>query len=256
MESRNGTEWINVVKCTGRESRLDMCSFVASNCSEENYVFVECEAPKVRLVGGTKAREGRVEVYYEEEYGTVCSDDWERDDAKVVCRQLGYGGVDQEKSDSFSNNDYPEKIWMDDVLCRGNEIGLEHCPFDGWGYHDCIHFNDIGITCVDSEGDVRIVGGSNATEGRIEGRVEIYHNNAWTTVCGTNWGYHEASVVCKQLGLRKGANNTGVILGPRERQPRLISVNCSGQESRLDSCPFKWNNASECSRAAEVVCGT
>ena len=49
-----------------------------------------CSDGDLRLRGGITSREGRVEMCYERQWGTVCDDSWGSSDAKVACRQLGF----------------------------------------------------------------------------------------------------------------------------------------------------------------------
>ena len=51
---------------------------------------VNCTNGALRLRGGTTSREGRVEICYEHQWGTVCDALWGSNDAKVACRQLGF----------------------------------------------------------------------------------------------------------------------------------------------------------------------
>ena len=102
----------------------------------------------VRLAGGNSYSEGRVEVYYNGEWGTVCDDGWNKADAVVVCRQLGLGSSGTAiGSAAFGQGS--GSIWLDSVLCAGSESTLASCGHLGVGItRRCNHSNDASVMCT------------------------------------------------------------------------------------------------------------
>ena len=104
--------------------------------------------PRVRLAGGANQYEGRVEVFLRGEWGTICDDIWDELDAAVVCRQLGFSGVDQVYSNSEGFGAGTGRIWFDNLDCIGTEEHLLQCPTDNaLGDNNCQHSEDAGLRC-------------------------------------------------------------------------------------------------------------
>ena len=66
---------------------------------------------EVRLVGGSRENEGRVEVKHEGEWGVVCNDSWNTPDADVTCRQLGYRYVDHSGYSTYCKLIAGFRVW-------------------------------------------------------------------------------------------------------------------------------------------------
>ena len=111
--------------------------------------------PPVRLVGGPTTYEGRVEVYLQGQWSTVCDDFWDSRDASVVCRQLG---LSPNGAVALTNAYYGQgtgPILLDNVMCTGEELYLTSCPNNGLYVHDCVHAEDAGVRCQGEGGGER-----------------------------------------------------------------------------------------------------
>ncbi|XP_033716654.1 T-cell differentiation antigen CD6 isoform X7 [Tursiops truncatus] len=164
------------VQCSGPEWQL--CKVVEHACSsDERPVQVTCaENLDLKLVGGGSPCEGRVEMLEHGQWGSVCDDTWDLDDAHVVCRQLSCGWAVQALPGlHFAPGQ--GRIHRDQVNCSGSETYLWDClGLPGNGY--CGHKEDAGVVCSEHQ-SWRLTGGADP----CEGQVEVYFRGVWNTVC-------------------------------------------------------------------------
>ncbi|XP_062448977.1 deleted in malignant brain tumors 1 protein-like isoform X4 [Rhea pennata] len=203
----------------------------------------------LRLANGSSHCTGQVEVFIEQQWGTVCNDGWDLLDAAVVCRQLGCG-MALLASSSAQSGKRSNSFRLSSVHCSGSEGSLMECSAQQ--VNDCHHREDAGVKCAEPR-EVRLVNGS----GRCSGRVEVLHKKHWGSVCDDGWDLLDAEVVCRELGCGAALSAPGSAHFGQGHDPIWLDrVSCTGTEGALSKCPARTWGVHTCSHAedAAVVC--
>ncbi|XP_012378218.1 T-cell differentiation antigen CD6 isoform X2 [Dasypus novemcinctus] len=234
------------VWCSGPEWRF--CEVLDHACGGDGKpAQVTCaENRALRLVDGGSRCAGRVEMLERGEWGSVCDDAWDLQDAHVVCRQLRCGWAVQALPGlHFAPGGGP--IHRDAVNCSGDEAYLWDCPGRP-GEHYCGHKEDAGVVCSEHQ-SWRLTGGTDS----CEGQVEVHYQGVWNTVCDSVWYDPEAKVLCRALGCGTPTEKPKGL--PHSLSGRMY-YSCTGEEPALSHCSWRFNNSNLCSQslAARVLC--
>ncbi|XP_030843775.1 scavenger receptor cysteine-rich domain superfamily protein isoform X3 [Strongylocentrotus purpuratus] len=189
------------------------------------------ESIGARLVDGSRKSEGRVEVYYQGQWGSVCDNLWTIREASVLCKQLGYTGADEVViAGHFGQGE--GDVLLDMVQCTGDEVSLFECTHSAIRTTACEHSEDVGVVCT-STGSVRLGDVTSFGKGRLE---YLDESQGWGTVCNQTWSQSDNTVACIRLGFdplsvhdafpASGGDDLPIVLG---------GLRCS-QQHRLDEC--------------------
>ncbi|KAL3984177.1 proto-oncogene serine/threonine-protein kinase Pim-2 [Sarotherodon galilaeus] len=237
--------------CSYQHGRLENCSLsVGSSCSVIHEVV--CAHQLVRLAGGTDRCAGRVEVWKNRQWGTVCDDDWDLNDAHVVCAQLGCGYALNVTGQAGLFPPGKGPIYLDDLNCTGKEENLWSCPATQEEDQDCGHKEDAGVVCSEMRG-LRLTGGMD----RCSGKLEVHRNGSWWMVCDNCWDEHLASVVCSMLGCGDKVEQYSQFNPPlTHNNGTLFYYNCKSRNQNLWECMEYINHRFLCkdSKASGVIC--
>lgn len=266
--------WVNAVQ--GRYGYCALSSCPRRDSSLSIPSSTDVPLMKVRLRDGRHSHEGRVEVWYDGQWGNVCDDQWGMADADVVCRQLGYIGALRTSTQlEFSSGD-GVNILLDEVQCTGLENSIYECLHGPWSQHDCRFYETAGVICKPNkvcveEKEVQCAGSNgqicvpltyicdkewdcsdgadetNCTYFEIalvdgnrptEGRVQITINNITGTICDDDWDDRDAAVICHMLGYSTGTAQavTGAQFGQGRGPIWLDNVDCAGHEEDIEEC--------------------
>ena len=208
-------------------------------------VFIAGEI-NVRLLNGHSPSEGRVELYYNGEWGTVCDDKWDLRDATVVCRYLGYSYAISAHALFGAGSG---KIVLDEVSCNGNESNLADCSHKGWGVSDCDHETNAGVVCSTALRDAEELSFPSKNKnhkGSIPGWTSYIF--VYCTETESKFGQKKGVTIWKVCTERGIIKPSGVTLrgtgargarGARSSQPKSVPPGSSYSEFCLNRSPFE-----------------
>ncbi|XP_053388861.1 neurotrypsin-like [Mercenaria mercenaria] len=240
------------LKCAGNETDLLQCNpntWGANNCDHEEDVGVNCQTP-IRLAGGTTAHSGQVEIQNSGGWQTFCYDTFDENTGNVICRMLGFstGNAEIKSTNGLQNVD---DLFAKQLSCNGTENDLTQCK---WLEHSCANNQIVEINC---RTNIRLKEGPH----NQSGRVEVYFENRWGTLCDELFDDNAASVICRMLGYNpkfaKGYGRTRY--GGGVGDITIEKLRCSGAETDISECKSnQWGSHTLCNRneTASVKCAT
>jgi cysteine-rich repeat protein len=250
--------------------------------------------------------EGRLEMFRDGAWGTICDSFWGLQGAQVACRELGYlDGVAALQDFGGGEGAFSST----GLACDGTEDRLRDCMVDPNDL-DCGHAQDVGVRCATGledgacaedthcsddrvcidrhcavlacgdgdldegeecddgnrangdgcdagcqrevqDGDVRLTDG--AAEG--EGRLEVYYDSQWGTVCGDNWRpeNQNADRSCQLLGFRGWVSSRREAGAPADAPIWLDALGCAGDEASLFDCAHNAIGVNDCTHADDIA---
>ncbi|XP_075939041.1 scavenger receptor cysteine-rich type 1 protein M130-like [Anarhichas minor] len=231
-ESSERSVWKINSYCVQSGSALREC---LTSYSSSSILDLTC-SDSVRLVDGTSLCSGRLEVKSDQSnqwWSSVCEDDFDQQDAEVVCRELGCGAPSGLQGALYGEVEAP--MWTKEFQCGGHESALLDCRSSGSDRNTCSPGKAVGLTCSEP---VRLVGGDSHCAGTLEVKL-----GDWRPVEGSYWTLKEAAVACRDLDC-----GSAVSIRKREessvRSVWWINSDCVQSGSALRECSRSVSSSS------------
>jgi len=261
-----------------KESGPSKKSYVLAKIDNVNIVEKDIRILNAR---GELSADGRLEMRYEGEWGTVCSMGNSRESAKLICRQIGYkdgewknpiGNEGKNYCKSYNEEDHcgakASGSLFSDIQCQANNNTINQCKKNISDPNICTHEFDSIISCYDENFSTpKIIPDktiklevSNKDLNTTIGRLELYFNGKWLPVCKVGFTDHSAKIACKQMGFIGGT----IVTDAGKAKPFQYDLKdtkvgfnanllvCKGEEANVAECKMTIHDIT-CKHDSDVV---
>ncbi|XP_019859778.1 PREDICTED: scavenger receptor cysteine-rich domain superfamily protein-like [Amphimedon queenslandica] len=215
--------------CLGHEDAAVICqalNTLSSNCTNFD----------VQLVDEVSLNKGKVQICINGVWGLLCSNSIDKNDARVICSQLGYStGGNLLYNGQLSENDV---LLVTDLGCSSTDTLITQCSFSHFTEtSNCDGRSVASIHCKNcTDGEIKIIPYSSYS--KLIGRLEVCVNGAWGVICRDFFDNNDAAVACGQLGY----SSEGSVAITESYYSGLVEIaifdlNCTGSEKNIWDCP-------------------
>lgn len=266
----NGSVWLSNVDCRDPEGLhllscahgdvgvhgCDHYSDVAVVCNETSLSSVtQLQDGSIRLTGGLHKSQGIVEIACSGRWGMACGapgTTFGQKEADAVCWQLGFTqasrfevGVDIQASGL--DNQVARQTWHNLPTCTEDH---QSCTFTCRDTEVACSANlqnsnisyGISVECnhTITYGTLRLAGAESNRNAEIEGRLEIFSEGHWGTICAAKFDSVEADLACQQLGYFRAlwySRSEGSAYEEESTGPiTLMGIECTAEDKEIAYC--------------------
>ncbi|XP_052268670.1 uncharacterized protein LOC127870050 [Dreissena polymorpha] len=245
LEATSGSFADGAFVCNGKEDDISQCTGytgkTVASCSSQQAIAINCQT-SVRIADGPSSTKGRVEVFYNGNWGPVCRSAIGTNEANVICRSAGFRYTYGHVQDRFKySNKTFNKYMISGLVCTGYEETITECSANEWWNNTCFDA-PLELECRTS---ITLQPGVSKYYGWIQLNFQDpYTTTKYGSLCGSGFSSEDADVVCTLIGAPTFGNAT---VYPKNKfgshQSFVIEqVNCSGREHDLQECQSKpWS---------------
>ncbi|KAK3094600.1 hypothetical protein FSP39_003872 [Pinctada imbricata] len=203
---------------------------------------------KVIRFAATSLIEGRIEVYGNGYWGTVCLNGLTDNEISTICNTFGFrfGGIMHNAWDKFHFGQTDVgPVMVTGLQCPPNATDFSLCSHNGFGNLccGCNHSHDLAIRCHDGPVEVPTIPFRKRRNFEGVKRLQYYKDGLWGTVCGAYIGYPEANMICSMMGFKHGGK---LVMKYKKKWsyrglgPIILKyLDCPINATDISQCPFR-----------------